>query len=143
MLQNYCLFLSPKNYVWSLLRQRHGQLQPNLQRHFRQKLKFNPNRRRGRTNKSVAQKQWDPHHQSQRYTPSYQGHTDYLNKIDTSLCNKYLLSSGGDGLRFFNLSILKPLGGWRDSSIIEIASFTHNHKVIFLFGDNSHLYALT
>jgi WD40 repeat protein len=53
----------------------------------------------------------------------YLGHTDFLNKIETSKCNKYLLSCGGDGIRFFDLKTLKPLGGWRTNAIDEITSF--------------------
>jgi WD40 repeat protein len=65
----------------------------------------------------------------------YVGHTDFLNKIDTSKCNKYLLSCGGDGVRFFDMKSLKPLGGWRTNSIDEITSFLdEDGKSVFLFG---------
>lgn len=71
------------------------------------------------------------------------GHTEFLNKIDTSKCNKYLLTCGGDGIRFFDLTTLKSLGGWKTGSIDEIASFLdHNNRNIFLFGHNSTLFAL-
>jgi hypothetical protein len=73
----------------------------------------------------------------------YIGHNDFLNKIDTSSCNKYLLTSAGDGLRFFDLASLKPLGGWKTSSIPEVSSFIKDGKNYFLFGDSSLLYVLT
>jgi hypothetical protein len=45
------------------------------------------------------------------------------------------LSCGGDGIRFFDLKTLKPLGGWRTSSIEEIVSFIDGDgKTVFLFG---------
>lgn len=63
------------------------------------------------------------------------GHTDFLNKIDTSKCNKYLLTTGGDGVRFFDLKSLRPLGGWKADSIADITSFLEDGKNIFVFGD--------
>jgi hypothetical protein len=54
------------------------------------------------------------------------------------------LTAGGDGLRFFDLRTLKPLGGWRtESSIQEISSFIQKDRELFFFGDNSSLYILT
>jgi hypothetical protein len=52
------------------------------------------------------------------------------------------MSSAGDGLRFFDLARLKPLGGWRTNSIAEITSLLHEGENYFLFGDNSYLYVL-
>lgn len=53
------------------------------------------------------------------------------------------MSSAGDGIRFFDLVSLRPLGGWKTSIIAEISSFLHDDKSYFLFGDNSYLYVLT
>ena len=47
------------------------------------------------------------------------------------------MSSAGDGLRFYDLERLAPLGGWKTSSISEITSFLHNGLNYFLFGSNS------
>ncbi len=52
------------------------------------------------------------------------------------------MTSAGDGLRFFDLTTLKPLGGWKTTSIQEVSSFINEGKNLFLFGDNSYLYVL-
>ena len=54
-----------------------------------------------------------------------------------------MLTAGGDGLRFFDMSTLKPIGGWRTTSIQEIGSLIEKDIELFLFGDNSTLYILT
>ena len=53
------------------------------------------------------------------------------------------MSSAGDGLRFFDLTNLKPLGGWKTNSISEVTSFISEDQNYFLFGDSSFLFVLT
>lgn len=54
-----------------------------------------------------------------------------------------MISSAGDGLRFFDLLHLRPLGGWKTSSIAEITALTVEGESFFLFGESSCLYILT
>jgi WD40 repeat protein len=65
----------------------------------------------------LAPRYWNFDKKSERYIHIYVGHTDFLNKIDSSKCNKYILSCGGDGVRFFDTKTLKPLGGWKTNAI--------------------------
>ena len=121
VLPNHGLLLTHQDHVWTHIRRRPGSLQPDIQCHSRQKRRADHYRGRGRTYQSVASPVRLPHLQPQRYSIIDPGHSDFLNKIDTSPCNKYLMSSAGDGLRFFDLLTLQPLGGWKTGSIHEVA----------------------
>ena len=57
------------------------------------------------------------HRKSGTLIANLKGHTEFLCKIDTSPCNRYLMSSAGDGLRFFDLKSLRQLGGWKTNSL--------------------------
>ena len=63
------------------------------------------------------------HRKSGTLITNLKGHTDYINKIDTSPCNRFLMSSAGDGIRFFDLKTLKQFGGWKTNPLQEVTSF--------------------
>ena len=121
MLPDHGLLLTRQDHVWTHIGRRLGSLQPDIQCHPRQKRRVDHHRGRGRTHQGVASPVRLPHLQPQRYSFMDPGHSDFLNKIDTSPCNKYLMSSAGDGLRIFDLLTLQPLGGWKTGSIHEVA----------------------
>lgn len=72
------------------------------------------------------------------------GHQEYINKLEVSKCNKYIISSAGDGIRFFLIKDMTTLGGWKSESIIDIMSVYDEKTGLskFLFGDKKNLYVL-
>ena len=72
------------------------------------------------------------------------GHQEYINKLEVTKCNKYICSSAGDGVRFFELKDMTTLAGWKAESIIEITSVYDDDKKLskFIFGDKKNLYLL-
>lgn len=70
------------------------------------------------------------------------GHVQYINKIEISKCNKYLVSSAGDGIRFFCMQTMTSLGGWRSENIIDVAIVSEDGLSSFIFCDTKKLYVL-
>lgn len=75
---------------------------------------------------------------------SLRGHKEFINKICISSNNQYILSSAGDGVRFFDLATMTSMGGYDTENIMDIGEVVEGppNSSSIIFADARHLYLL-